>query len=386
MGPGAIIGITAASKAISTGANLLSNKMGLSMSPNEAMKEQYRYNREIMGLQSKYNEKAAEKSQELAKEYWDYTNVGNQMKHLKANGLNPGLIYGQSGAGGMGASGGGRQEGIDQAQGNPVAMGLQVQALEQQKRMQDAEITKTLAEARKADVEADKTAGVDTQKVLQDLQESSARIEKYLSEKDLNKAKETLTSTQNGIAELEKEIKEWDRDYAGEVKRAEIANMWAMASKLSNEANYWYSMHEKVDEETEYLKRTMDQRVEKLVRELTLLEIEGRLKESGIKVNESIKKVNEEHANELVALAKKHESDAKAFVDSVNGQIERWKSQTSNEEWDLTLKSINTGLDAALKIAEVFYPKVKIRKKQVTNKKGEVVREELEVIEDQNKK
>lgn len=386
MGPGAIIGITAASKAISTGASLLSNKMGLSMSPSEAMKEQYRYNREIMGLQSKYNEKAAEKSQELAKEYWDYTNVGNQMKHLKANGLNPGLIYGQSGAGGMGASGGGRQEGIDQAQGNPIAMGLQVQALEQQQRLQDAEIAKTLAEAKKADIEADKTAGVDTQKTLAEIKERLALIEKHNSERDLNQAKKALTDTENEIAKLTKEIREWDRDYASEVKRAELAQMWATATKLSNEANYWYSMHEKVDEETEYLKRTMDDRIEKLTKELTLMEIEGRLKESAIEVNESQTELNKKHADELVELAKKHKSDAAAFVKEVNGQVQRWADQTSNENWELTLKSISVGLDVGAKIMEVFYPKVKVRKKQVTNKKGEVIREELEIIEDQTKK
>lgn len=386
MGPAAIIGIAAANKVISTGASLLSNKMGLSMSPNEAMKLQYGYNREIMGLQSQYNEKAAEKSQELAKEYWDYTNVGNQIKHLKANGLNPGLIYGQSGAGGMGASGGGRQEGIDQAQGNPVAMGLQVQALEQQKKMQDAEIAKTLAEARKADVEADKTAGVDTEKALAEINERLALIEKHNSERDLNQAKKELTDTENEIAKLTKEIREWDRDYAGSIKAAELAKMWATARNYSNQANYWYSMHKNVDTDTQYQKDSMDTRLNILTKELALLEIEKRLKESAIEVNESQTELNKKHADELVELAKKHKSDAEAFVKEVNGQVQRWADQTSNENWELTLKSISVGLDVGAKIMEVFYPKVKVRKKQVTNKKGEVVREELEIIEDQTKK
>ena len=68
------------------------------MSQKKAMKEQYKYNKQIMALQNQYQKEAAERSQEYAKEYWDYTNVENQKKHLKEAGLNPALIYGESGA------------------------------------------------------------------------------------------------------------------------------------------------------------------------------------------------------------------------------------------------------------------------------------------------
>ena len=47
-------------------------------------------------------------------------------------------MYGQSGAGGMGASGGAHQSSPDQPQGNPVGMALQIQQIEQQRRMNDA--------------------------------------------------------------------------------------------------------------------------------------------------------------------------------------------------------------------------------------------------------
>ena len=49
----------------------------------------------------------------------------------------------------MGATGGSRQEGVDQAQGNPVGMALQVQQMEQQKKLQDAQIAATYAQANK---------------------------------------------------------------------------------------------------------------------------------------------------------------------------------------------------------------------------------------------
>lgn len=134
----------------------ISQALGLSWSPQKAMEAQWKYNKDIMALQNQYQQQAAEKSQQYAKDYWDYTNAENQVKHLKNTGLNIGLMYGQSGAGGMGASGGARQESPDQPQGNPVGMALQVQQIEQQRRMNDAQIALTEAQTKKAEEEAKK--------------------------------------------------------------------------------------------------------------------------------------------------------------------------------------------------------------------------------------
>ena len=122
-----------------------------------------------MALQNQYQQQAAQQSQQYAKNYWDYTNAENQVQHLKNAGLNIGLMYGQSGAGGMGASGGARQESPEQPQGNPVAMALQTQRIEQQRRMNDAQISLAEAQAKKAEEEAKKIGGVDTDKVIQEI-------------------------------------------------------------------------------------------------------------------------------------------------------------------------------------------------------------------------
>ena len=121
------------------------------------MQEQEAYNKRIMALQNQYQQQAAAQSQQYAKEYWDYTNTENQVQHLKNAGLNIGLMYGQSGAGGMGASGGAHQSAPEQPQGNPVGMALQVQQIEQQRRMNDAQIALTEAQASKAKEEAKKS-------------------------------------------------------------------------------------------------------------------------------------------------------------------------------------------------------------------------------------
>lgn len=114
------LGTSAASAGIGFIGNALSQALGLSWSPKRAMQEQEAYNKRIMALQNQYQQQAAAQSQQYAKDYWDYTNAENQVQHLKNAGLNVGLMYGQSGAGGMGASGGARQESPDQAQGNVV--------------------------------------------------------------------------------------------------------------------------------------------------------------------------------------------------------------------------------------------------------------------------
>ena len=45
--------------------------------------------------------KALEQQNAAALDMWNKTNYGAQMKHLQAAGLNPGLIYGMKGGGGV---------------------------------------------------------------------------------------------------------------------------------------------------------------------------------------------------------------------------------------------------------------------------------------------
>ena len=111
-------------------------------------------------------------------------------------------MYGQSGAGGMGASGGARQESPDQPQGNPIAMALQTQQIEQQRRMTDAQITLTEAQAQKAKEEAKKIGGVDTDKAIQEIKTMSQQEGWYKADADLR------TQLKTESTEKVKEIQE----------------------------------------------------------------------------------------------------------------------------------------------------------------------------------
>ena len=81
-------GIAGAMPAIGIGMDI-ANAVGGWFGGNERQKQQYNYQRKL-------NEQMAE----LQRQNWDYTNAENQRKHYENAGLNVGLMYGSSGAGG----------------------------------------------------------------------------------------------------------------------------------------------------------------------------------------------------------------------------------------------------------------------------------------------
>ena len=62
---------------------------------------QIRQQQRLNELQIAGNEELANYSQNLQKDMWNYTNYENQIKHLKAAGLNPALMYAKGGVGGQ---------------------------------------------------------------------------------------------------------------------------------------------------------------------------------------------------------------------------------------------------------------------------------------------
>lgn len=314
--------------------NALSQMFGLSWSPKKAMEEQKKYNKEIMALQNQYQKEAAAQSQQYAKDYWDYTNAEAQVQHLKNAGLNVGLMYGQGGAGGMGASGGARQESPDQAQGNPVGMALQVQQIEQQQRMNDAQITLARAQANKANEEAKKIAGVDTQEALKRIEEATSRIELNLKEgyykdalTDLKKAEKEATDALTSLREMQEGL-----------TNSQISQAFAIATYYSEKANteYWVKENEKI--QNEYLKDTYYDRVDAAYYNNAVAIALAAKYVSEKDVNEKQIKYLAASIKELEALADKHNWDKETFRMQVEGMIERWEEQTFNERIGLGLQ------------------------------------------------
>lgn len=351
-----ISGLTSAGASSLTGliTGGISQALGLSWSPKRAMKEQEAYNKRIMALQNQYQQQAAAQSQQYAKDYWDYTNAENQVKHLKNAGLNIGLMYEQSGAGGMGASGGARQESPAQAQGNPIGMALQVQQIEQQRRMNDAQIALAEAQANKANTEANKIGGVDTQEALKRIEEASSRIELNLREGNYKEALTELTKAEKEATNALTSLREMQEG----LTNAEISKAFAIAGYYSEKAHteYWTKENEKI--QNEYLKDTYYDRVDAAYYNNAVAIALAAKYKSDKDVNEEQIKHLQASIKELEALADKHNWDKETFRKQVDGMLERWEQQTFNER-------IGLGLEFGEKIVDMLY---KGRKKRTNTK------------------
>lgn len=322
----------------------ISQALGLSWSPKKAMKEQEAYNKRIMALQNQYQQQAAAQSQQYAKDYWDYTNAENQVNHLRNAGLNIGLMYGQSGAGGMGASGGARQESPDQAQGNPIGMALQVQQIEQQRRMNDAQIALAEAQAEKAGAEAKKISGVDTQEALTRIEEIGSKIELNLKEGNYKEALTDLTNAEKKATEALKSLRETQEALTS----AQINEAFSIATYYSEKAHteYWVKENEKI--QNKYLKDTYQDRVDAADYNNAVAIALAAKYISEKDVNEQQIKNLDANISELNARADKHNWDKETYRKQVEGMIERWEDQTFNER-------IGLGLEFGENIVNMLY-------------------------------
>lgn len=331
----------------------ISQALGLSWSPRRAMEEQMKYNKNIMALQNQYQQQAAAKTQQYAKEYWDYTNAENQVRHLKNAGLNIGLMYGQSGAGGMGASGGAHQATPEQPQGNPVAMALQTQQIEQQRRMNDAQIALAEAQARKADEEAKKIGGVDTDKTLEEIRTMIQEQGWYKADADLKV--QLKTESVERVKEIQENVELIKKEQFTEEQKAkkfyeeaitEIEEQKVLAKK-------WEVLNEEAKEKrinNYILEETKKELIRNVALRNSVLIAEAyNLRESG-KTEENKRNELDASIKELLARADKHGMDAESFRKEVEGQIERWRAQTNLETWENINESVDIIVDGLVDV------------------------------------
>lgn len=355
------LGTSAVSTGIGFIGNTLSQALGLSWSPKRAMQEQEAYNKRIMALQNQYQQQAAAQSQQYAKDYWDYTNTENQVQHLKNAGLNIGLMYGQSGAGGMGASGGAHQASPEQPQGNPVGMALQVQQIEQQRKMNDAQIALAEAQAEKTKAEKEKISGVDTQEALKRIEGIASQIELNLKEGNYKEALTDLTKAEKEATEALKNLREMQEALTS----AQISEAFAIAGYYSEKAHteYWAKENEKI--KNDYLIDTYNDRVDAANYNNAVAIALAAKYISEKDVNEKQIEHLQASIEELQALADKHNWDKETYRKQVEGMIERWEEQTFNER-------IGLGLEFGENIVEMLYKgrRKKTRTRTQSTKRG----------------
>lgn len=194
--PGALaqLGLNAAQGVIGAG-------MGLLLEGHND-RRQIRQQQKLQDMQIAGNKELSQFNQDLALKMWKDTNYSAQMDEIEKAGLSPGLIYGMSGGGGataqvtQGNVSGGRapEGGRETIEG--TAMGLQLA-------MMKAQINLAESQANKNNVEATKTAGVDTTQtqaqtasLMQGItnakaQEAIMRVDKALKDMELKAQGET---------------------------------------------------------------------------------------------------------------------------------------------------------------------------------------------------
>lgn len=239
-----------------------------------AANEQWGNQLKLMEIQNRYNEQMAKNNQQRNKDLWDYTNYENQKKHMKAAGLNPALMYGIGGGGGVSASGA-QGQGVTQPTDRSVEMGLKQQGLGLQLASIASQVELNKSQAKKNEAEAEKISGVDTR-----VQE--ATIDNLIAQTSNEKVRKGLILGQIRVADAEEELKrntaDWTKDKADET-RWNIKSLQKGIDKLAEEINGM-----KLDNELK--EKTINNKVKESFLTLQNLMAEILLKGSQQKVNE----------------------------------------------------------------------------------------------------
>lgn len=112
----------------------------------EMWEKQNQAENDRMALQNQWNKEAAEQSQQYAKDMFDYTGYENQVKQMKAAGLNPALMNGGGGSAGQ-ASAGAEVQPAQAFQPMGIQIALQAQQMMANTQLANAQAQKTRAEA-----------------------------------------------------------------------------------------------------------------------------------------------------------------------------------------------------------------------------------------------
>lgn len=262
------------------------------------MQQAWEYEKEGMGLQYNYGQQAADAEYKRNLQMWKDTNFGAQRAEMEDAGLSVGLMYG-NGGGQAASTAGGNATQPNAPKTNPVevalqqqAMGLQLKQIEAQNKLANAETAKALAEA-------NKIAGVDTkgQELSNKWQEVENRIQ-------LSKENITESNVTEAEANAQKAVELW---------KQEVLN-------------------------TEYLDKTQEERVAKLVSEIALIQKEGAVQDSIVDVNyNTARKIQKQVENFYYEMITKRMSaeaakeQAAAMVDKIAKDYELGKGSLKNE-------------------------------------------------------
>ena len=148
-----------------------------------------------MEQQNQWNKEAAAQSQEYAKEMFDYTGYENQVKQMKAAGLNPALLNG--GAGSAGQAHGATVNPATAMQPMGLEVALQAQQTAAQTALTNAQAEKVRSETTAQKVENMVGIGIDLAKKVAEVRKNKKDTEEV--EQKIENLKKTAEATEESI-------------------------------------------------------------------------------------------------------------------------------------------------------------------------------------------
>lgn len=260
---------TAVGTALQIGGNIIGNALEERDERKNAVaatQQQFENEKSLMGLQYNYNEKIAESNQQRNLEMWEKTNYPAQMEQIKKAGLSPGLIYGQTGAGGASTSGG-QGTGVGNPGTQAVAMGLQLRQIEAQTELMEAQAAKAKAEVpniqsdtklKESMTKVNETVQ-DLNKSIQNLNESNTKLSKEQARTEQIKqeqlASEAYKAWMEGVkVNVEGQIREKELNIFDDLMTADIGVKIAIALKENSEVQLNQQQISKLKEDIVYLR------------------------------------------------------------------------------------------------------------------------------------
>ena len=221
------------------------------------------------------------------------------------------------------------------------------------KKNNDAQIALAEAQAKKAEEEAKKISGVDTDKVIQEIKTMIQQEGWYKADADLRMQLKTESAeTVKNIRENTELIKQ---QQLTEVQKTEKFHQEVMTEieKQKVLSKQWEVLNEEAIEKrinNQILQETKDELIRSAaLRNSTLIAEAFNLRESG-KTEENKRNELDASIKELLARADKHKMDAETFRKEVEGQIERWRAQTNLETWDKINDSVEIIVDGLVDV------------------------------------
>lgn len=305
--------------------------------------KQYERELEKMKYQAQLNKENAEYSLGLQKDMWDYTNYENQLKHLKEAGLNPALMYGKGGAGGSGNAGSAAAEGVSQGVTQSIGMGLQYEQMQ-------ANIELARAQANKANAEAKKTSGVDTE-----LTESEIGLNKALEElkkADTNVSNWNAKKIEAEIPNVKKSFEVLAQNLRKVTTEADIAEE-TKANKINESFHQMQkTMFEGLAAMTQG--RLNEQTIENLKQEFNWIGykyVTGRISANAAEKSAAAAGVTATAAAER---AKSYNDYVESFAQRVTGELERWDKALTQEDTRILQAWIFNTSDEVLKALDII--------------------------------